>query len=149
MTKSIQRKWKGLRSKLSTGTPTKEQAARFVALKYLGCVACILRGQPAREPDVHHLLSGGRRRGHDYTIPLCEWHHRAQPPSGMFSGECRIMFGPSLAEGSKTFHAEFGSDDFLLSETNRRLDEKDAVGSIYTDPACLYSTNPYLFTGSP
>lgn len=81
----------------------------------IGCVACRKMGYFSLA-DVHHLLSGGRRRGHDFTIPLCPWHHRGiEPPP--------VDVGPSLANGSKPFRAAFGSDDELLAEVNRLIGE--------------------------
>lgn len=52
------------------GMTTKADLARFRALQKLGCIACRQRGVFS-QPDIHHLLSGGRRRGNRYTIPLC------------------------------------------------------------------------------
>ncbi|MGP1667490.1 MAG: Ref family recombination enhancement nuclease [Rhodanobacter sp.] len=62
-------------------------------------------------PEVHHLLSGNRRIGHQDTLPLCPHHHRAIGKG----------LGPSLANGSKPFHAEYGSDQELLAMTDRAL----------------------------
>lgn len=64
--------------------------------------------------DYHHLLSGGIRRGHMHGVGLCPWHHRAVPMSGLIAPEMRALYGPSLAEGSKTFHEAFGSDAELV-----------------------------------
>ena len=98
--------------KHSTKPPTKLEAARMRRLKELPCVACestwILQKSPT---EIHHLLSGNKRKGHMFTIPLCGWHHR-----GIAEGD-----GPSLAHGSKPFHAAFGSDSDLLDATNRML----------------------------
>lgn len=106
----------------STGRRTKAQQARFDAIKASGCIVCALRGLNRVYPEIHHLLSGGRRRGHDFTIGLCPWHHRAVPfGDWMNHARCRADLGPSLAEGSKTFHAEHGSDEYLLAAQNARI----------------------------
>ena len=48
-----------------------------------------------------------------YGVGLCAWHHRGVPEN--FShAEAREILGPSLAEGSRPFHDEFGSDEELL-----------------------------------
>ena len=107
----------------STGKRTKAQQARFDRIKETGCIVCALRGitKPVY-PEIHHLLSGGRRRGHDFTIGLCPWHHRAVPFGDWLDhANCRRMLGPSLAEGSKTVHVEHGSDEFLLAAQNARI----------------------------
>lgn len=105
----------------STGTPTKAQQARFTAIKLdTGCVACRLQGLGYCEPEIHHL-GVGKRRGHDETVGLCGWHHRAVLPDGWTAEAMRGRYGPSLARGSKPFHKHFGSDDVLLDEQERLL----------------------------
>jgi hypothetical protein len=106
----------------STGTPTQDEAARMAAIKAGPCVACHQRGIRSWCPEVHHLLSGGRRIGHLATVGLCEWHHRAVIAWGCTGAEMRDHFGPSLNEGSKPFHAEFGSDAVLLGYQNALLE---------------------------
>ncbi len=92
-----------------TKAPTKAERRRMDTLKHdVGCIACRLEGFSYVTPDIHHLLDGGRRRGHAYTIPLCPWHHR-----GMGSGP-----GVSMAHGSKPFREMYGPDDELLEATD-------------------------------
>ena len=100
--------------------PTKAEAARMARLKQMPCVAgdctqCAI--------EVHHLLSGGKRRGHMFTIPLCAWHHRGVQLGGLSRTTLEHLLGPSLAHGSKPFHAAFGEDDYLLATTNKLLGE--------------------------
>jgi hypothetical protein len=72
--------------------------------------------------EAHHLLSGGRRRGHLFTVGLCRWHHQAVPPrEGMSEASAMAMYGPSVATGSKPFHLMYGSDDKLLEFQNALL----------------------------
>lgn len=118
---------KPLKQGRSTGRPTDAQAWRLVTIKKLGCICCMLnreRGVPTAYFGVceaHHLLSGGRRRGHDFTIGLCRWHHQERPPYDMGVREASERFGPSLAGGSKPFHATYGTDDELLAMQNALL----------------------------
>jgi hypothetical protein len=113
----------------STSKPTQAEAARIVACKEGPCVACVIWSETvSRFPvysggDYHHLLSGGRRRGHLFGICLCPWHHRGQPDWGETCASMRECYGPSLAEGSKPFHAEFGSDADLLAKQDAILGE--------------------------
>jgi hypothetical protein len=81
----------------------------------IGCIACAQNGRYS-QPEVHHLIYGGKRRGDEFTVPLCPAHHR-----GVNHHES--VHGPSLAHGSKPFRERFGSDDYLLAETNLRLGE--------------------------
>jgi hypothetical protein len=107
----------------STGKRTKAQQLRFDRIKAIGCIACRLRGLDKRVLcEVHHLLSGGRRLGHDFTVGLCPWHHRRVPFGDWLDhANCLRLLGPSLAGGSKPFHAEFGSDGDLLKYQNELL----------------------------
>jgi hypothetical protein len=107
----------------STGTPTKAQAERFEQLQLLGCIACRKRHGIARFPvELHHLISGSRRRGHDFVIPLCSWHHRAVTEGGLSAREMMRAHGPSFALNPKMFRLDFGRDDELLTEVNSLLD---------------------------
>lgn len=108
----------------STGKPTKEEEARIIACKEGPCVACLVWAEGDEAPlgfapvygcDFHHFLSGGRRRGHMFGIGLCAHHHRGVPNWGCTVKEMRAHYGPSLMDGSKLFHAAYGSDDELLA----------------------------------
>ncbi len=91
---------------------TKADRERFEKLQRLGCVCCRKAGSGYRAPDIHHVLSGGRRMGHQYTLPLCPDHHRWP---GHKNG---AVVGPSLADGSKKFEAYWGTQLELLAEVN-------------------------------
>ncbi|WP_313217518.1 Ref family recombination enhancement nuclease [Stenotrophomonas sp.] len=113
-----------------TSTPTASEAARIVACKEGLCVACVIRSEQPSAPwhftvfpgcDYHHLLSGGRRIGHMSGIGLCGWHHRGIVGFGCTHQEMRDHYGPSLAEGSKPFHAAFGSDSELIARQDQML----------------------------
>lgn len=111
----------------STGTPTVAQAARIVAAKEGPCMACVVLGEDDRQRcdaegcDFHHMKSGNIRRGHEFGIALCVWHHRGYPLSGLTSKQMRELFGPSLMDGSRLFHEAFGSDDVLLERQNQLI----------------------------
>jgi len=87
---------------------TRADLERFLAIQDIGCLACLRHGRRGVPCDIHHLLRGGRRRGHQATIGLCPWHHRGVGPA----------LGLSLAHGSKSFHAMYGSDEDLLEMQN-------------------------------
>lgn len=105
---------------------TKADLARRERIHAGHCMACVQRGIDLRGQGLvqwHHLLSGGRRMGHQATIGLCCWHHMAQPFWLHTHEDMREHYGPSLAEGSKPFHAAFGSDAILLAMQNEYLKE--------------------------
>lgn len=115
-----------MRQGRSTGTPTRSEAARFDAIREIGCVVARIRQVGMLPCEIHHLnlggLAGQRRRGHRYTIGLNSWSHRAQPLPGWTRGRCRKVLGPSLAEEPGQFREAFGGDEVLL-ETQDRLIE--------------------------
>jgi hypothetical protein len=108
----------------STGTPTKAQQERFYRIQEIGCIACLSRNI-ARAAEIHHLTIGGRhgqkRRGHDFTIGLCSWHHRGVNAYGSQKLGAST-YGPSYALEPRLFRSTFGSDDLLLSFQNELID---------------------------
>lgn len=110
----------------STGKPTKEESEWIVAVKEGPCLACFIHDGSIRNGcDAHHLLSGGRRIGHLATIGLCEWHHRGMADPDAWLVNVRHNFGPSLMDGSKLFHAAYGSDAELL-ELQKRINKGES-----------------------
>lgn len=100
---------------------------RYADLMDLGCIACHMMGfGRANGTEQHHLNTGGvagqLRRGDEFSIPLCRWHHRGEPvypiscPSVLVTEE---VLGPSLKLTAKLFRETFGDDDTLLALTNR------------------------------
>lgn len=106
-----------MRQGRSTGAPTTKQLARFNNLHRVGCVACWLFAQKRRPCEIHHLTIGGRhgqkRRGHDFTIGLCDWHHRGVADHTL-PGLMRDAYGASYALEPKAFRDEIGEDEHLL-----------------------------------
>jgi hypothetical protein len=117
--------------KHSTGNRTKAEQARFDKMKEMGqCVACYQRGfRGWQYIEIHHLLSGNKRIGHMATVGLCTWHHRSVYESGHGHDKDSMtqFLGPSLANGSKPFRAEFGTDAELLAIQNALLGETDGA----------------------
>lgn len=93
--------------------PTKAERERFAKLKEFGCICCFEMGLGWRLPDIHHIISGGRRMGHRYTIPLCKWHHEGHRPDGWAERNTVEVFGPSL-KSKRRFIEYFGSELELL-----------------------------------
>ena len=114
--------YKRMRQGRSTGAPTKAQEARFAAIKEHGCIACAIKGM-ARYAEIHHLTVGGKhgqkRRGHDYTVGLCPWHHRGE--NTFHDANPEAIYGPSYAREPRRFREVFGQDDALLDYQNKLL----------------------------
>ncbi len=99
--------------------PTKSERARMARIVELGCVACRKAGFGLVPAEIHHLLDGGVRRGHSFTIGLCQFHHR-----GVWTPVAGKAAGPCLSAGSRLFRAWHGSDDELLAYQNSLLAEE-------------------------
>ena len=87
----------------------KDWMARIVAL---GCIICRIEGKGATPAEVHHMLSGGRRMGHLFTIPLCHAHHR----SGRNDAEV-----VSRDQNQRRFEQRYGTEEFLLAKTRELI----------------------------
>ena len=89
---------------------TVEERRWMSAIVRLGCIVCRLQGYPGAPGEVHHMLSGGRRRGHLFTLCLCSpGHHR----NG--DGKVKVSRHPFKLR----FEASYGSEESLLSETRQ------------------------------
>lgn len=91
---------------------TKSEQARKDAMRELGCVACILDGQPEDQRyagcvEIHHMVGGNKKLGEWATVPLCEPHHT----------------GPRLSwhKTRRTFRETYGADLALIDTVNRLL----------------------------
>jgi hypothetical protein len=96
---------------------------RFGELYRLGCVVSRLIDLDRWEPaDIHHLVEGQRRLGHQSTIPLSPWFHRGVPSRfDMRPSEATKALGPSLAINKRAFVEQFGTERQLLELTNELL----------------------------
>jgi len=90
--------------KSSLKNPTKAEKRRFYLIKFeIGCLI-----HPNTPAEAHHLLRNGKRVSHLATIPLCT--------------ECHTG-GDSTHKRKVWFRETYGTDEELLAETNRRVEE--------------------------
>lgn len=83
------------------------------AITAIGCICCLLFfAAPGTPGAVHHLLRGGRRIGHLFSICLCDPGHHQKAPAG--SG--KISRHPYKAR----FERAYGTEASLL-EKSREL----------------------------
>ena len=47
-------------------------------VRELGCIVCLLHLHVHSECDVHHILSGTKRKGEMFVLGLCPSHHRSE-----------------------------------------------------------------------
>ena len=113
--------------KTSTGKATKAQQARFEKLIELGCICCRKNFGMWRMPEIHHIIDGGRRLGHDQTLPLCRYHHQGQYPdeTSTFSMLLDAGWGPPGPPGRRDWVAEFGTELDLLRQLDQILGKED------------------------
>lgn len=90
-------------------TPTIAEATWMSQIQRLGCVACRKDGRYS-EAEIHHIVSGNKRMGHLFTLPLCPNHHR-------LGGE----EAPAVHPWKKRFEAKYGSQLELLAELKVEL----------------------------
>lgn len=100
--------------------PTKYESERIEAMMRLGCVCCAQSGIAHIAQECHHILDGGRRMGHWFTLPLCRGHHQ-----GDFNKEQRqaLPFGHlvAISDGRKLFNAVYESERKLWEIVQDRL----------------------------
>ena len=111
----------------STGKPTKAQVKRFEAIVAIGCIACRKLDMGYMAAEVHHLnvcsQPGRKRRGHDFTIGLCAWHHQAVAFESRNEAGMLDLLGPSWKKHKRKFIETFGTDDELLEYQNELIKE--------------------------
>lgn len=100
---------------------TQEDKWRFRRLQDVGCICCRAYGIVNDQIHAHHILSGNKRMGHQYTLPLCYWHHEGVPPEGLSRAEAEDMVGPSL-KSKRRFNEVFGGELVLLEYVNTALE---------------------------
>ena len=97
---------------------------RFAKLHALGCIVSRVfydRWEPA---EIHHLVEGRKRLGHQFTIPLSPWFHRGVPPRmDMRPSEATEQIGPSLAISKRKFVERFGTERELLKQTDKLIED--------------------------
>lgn len=105
----------------SKRSATKQQKERFQKLNELGCIACRKNGH-WRQSEVHHIVEGRKRLGHDQTLPLCPWHHRGIPDNNLSIAVATEILGPSLAHSKREFVNTYGTEKDLLCDVNSLLE---------------------------
>jgi hypothetical protein len=95
---------------------TKADKDRGVKLRELGCIVCLLELQIFTPTAIHHIDGKTKPRCHQKTIGLCGRHHQVpdnEKPPRWFNFHGKRM----------EFELTYGTEDYLLSETNRLINE--------------------------
>lgn len=107
--------------KTSLNSPTKYEQTRIDALRKLGCSACAMLSVPnLNYLELNHLLEGGVRMGHWYTIFLCRGHHQgdwSQDQLDWIEPKNRV----AISDGRKRFNAVYGTERSLWERAQKKL----------------------------
>ena len=90
----------------------KADRTRLDKIAQMPCIVCLWKLETDTPAEVHHLLDTGRRKGHQYTIPLCVNHHRAGVRNKHF-----VSRHPFRA----AFVRRYADEGFLLALTNKLI----------------------------
>lgn len=102
-------------------SPTKDQQKRFQAIQDIGCLPCRYEGFYEVPCQIHHIVEGAYRRGHDHTYGNCPWHHMGQCFEGMKPEDMYRVAGPSLALNAKEYHERYGTERELVWEQDKLI----------------------------
>jgi hypothetical protein len=103
---------------------TEDEWETVGVIKATGCVCCDqlpTQDRTYMTVEFNHHKRGNKRIGNDIGTGECEWHHRGVCLPGFQRRTMTLLFGPSRADGTKPFHARFGSDNDLLERQEAML----------------------------
>lgn len=120
--------------KHSTGKPTQEEQRRIKLIMGMSCAVCALHGDVKKRPlECHHIVRGGRRLGHWFTLQLCRGHHR-----GHWDQRSPQPAQVAISDGRKAFRrAHGGYDDLQIWQRQQfvlGMDDSLPVSKIYRAP---------------
>lgn len=89
--------------------PTADESRRLKLIMSMSCAICALHGDvQKRTLECHHIVRGGKRLGHWYTLQLCKGHHR-----GIWDLRSPQSSQVAICDGRKAFRAAHGGYDDL------------------------------------
>jgi len=82
-------------------------------MRFIGCVACAHVGLlNSKQLELHHILDGGRRMGHAFSIFLCRGHHQGHWTESQLI-QLPAEYRVSISNGRKRFIPIFGTERSL------------------------------------
>lgn len=107
--------------KTSLNSPTKYEQTRIDAMRKQGCVACAVLGVPnLNELELNHMLDGGHRMGHWFTIFLCRGHHQGAWSEGQLEwieAKKRV----AISDSRRLFATVYGTERSLWEKVQKKL----------------------------
>ncbi len=96
----------------------KARIAHFERVAALGCIACLIDGNPGTPAELHHIretAGGGQKALDSDVISVCPAHHRGTMHPAV----------PSIHLDRLTFIARYGSETELLARGRALLREEE------------------------
>lgn len=87
---------------------------RLSKIASMPCIVCQNEGLGETPSEIHHIVEGKKRLGHDKTIGLCFHHHR----SGV---DCELY--TSRHPYKSRWESRYGTEYELLDQVNAILDQ--------------------------
>ncbi|MES2319982.1 MAG: Ref family recombination enhancement nuclease [Pseudomonadota bacterium] len=109
---------KPTRMKGGKKAPTAGERKWMAWVADFGCVVCWLERAAKTPCAVHHLVEGGRRLGHLYTIGLCDPGHHQNSPT-----PAKISRHPNKALFESTYGTERELLAFLRGEYQKQQED--------------------------
>lgn len=96
-------------SRSKAAPPTQEEQRRIKLIMGMSCAVCALHGDVSKRAlECHHIVRGGKRLGHWWTLQLCKGHHQ-----GQWDKKNPQLVQVAICDGRKAFRrAHGGLDDF-------------------------------------
>ena len=94
----------------------KARSAHFARVAAIGCIACLIDGNPGTPPELHHPRSSagmGQKAPDTEVMPLCHRHHRGTDHPRT----------PSIHLDRLAFIARYGSETELLARVRAMTGE--------------------------
>jgi len=94
----------------------KARSANFERVAALGCIACLIDGNPGTPAELHHIretAGGGQKAPDTDVLPLCHRHHRGTDHPRT----------PSIHLDRLAFIARYGSEIELLARVRAMTGE--------------------------
>jgi len=92
-------------------SPTAKEKHHLNKVGELTCIVCILQNLGDTPAAIHHINGKTKPGAHFLVIPLCSLHHQ------------NGGYGVALHAGKKEFERKFGTESYLLEQTNKLLEK--------------------------
>lgn len=91
-------------------TPTAAEQRHMAKVGQMTCIVCTLQYLGDTPAALHHIQGRTKPGAHYQVIPLCSLHHQ------------NGGYGVALHAGKKAFERRYGTESYLLDQTNKLLE---------------------------